>query len=389
MFGLAAATAMLAAVSHVAVAAEFIAPQNDSGSVVIGAGETHRNVYTAGQSVTINTGVEGDLFAAGSSVLVNGAADDINVAGGDININAGARGDIRVMGGTAVINGQVGGDVIIAGGTVRLVDTASIAGDLVVAGGEVIVDAPVAGKVKIAGGKVRLNSKLGGEVKIRAEELVIGSRADIANKISYKGQKDAQLEDGNKINGIDFEKVEKRSGPAKHFARIATIGFVMKLLAGIAAAILLMKLFPRTTENTVAHIQSHPWSNLGIGFLGMIIIPICALILLVTFVGYYIAALAFFGYILVLLIACVAASIFIGALAIKLLTKKPNLVVDWQAIVIGVVVVGILRFIPVIGWLAVAIVSMMAFGALLRMIKNRIDQEQGSGEAAPQLPLNN
>jgi hypothetical protein len=112
-----------------------------------------------------------------------------------------------------------------------------------------------------------------------------------------------------------------------------------------------------------------PWGNLGFGFLALIAFPIAIFFLFVVLVGYYVALIGLMVYILCILLASLLAAMFVGAWLVKMLTKRPDLVIDWQAVVIGVVVLRLITIIPVVGWIACAILFLMSFGALLRTLR--------------------
>lgn len=387
--------ALLAIAVPSVFAAEFIAPDKDSGNVTLSNSETHKNVYIAGGTIFINSNITGDLYGAGGTVTVEGTVEqDAVLAGGTITLNGQVGGDVRVAGGNITINTPIGGDILIAGGTVHLTEKASVAGDLVVTGGELTIDAPVTGAVKIDGGTVRINSSLAGKVSVLASRsFTVGSKAVIPSAITYKGVTEPVVQDGAQISKIDYQKIETHRGgrAGRMLAGLFTIVFVLKVVALILAGILLMKLFPRTSREAVLSMQRGMWTNLGIGFLALIVGPIAFFILLVIFLGFYIAMLLLFTWLIMLLVAILVASMFVGGWIIKVLTKKGEMRYDWQSLVIGVVVIGILFIVPIIGGLISIILLLMAFGGIIRQFHSRIKSEQhgGGGQVLSDYQSNN
>lgn len=367
---------------HTVGAAEFIAPQGDAQNITLSKGETHKNVYIAGGSVFINSDTVGDLYAAGGTVIVEGAVEqDLVVAGGTVTLNGTVGGDVRVAGGNIIINGPVGGDVLVAGGTVHLTEKASVLGDLAVGSGDLIVDAPVTGTVKIGGGVVTLNSNMPGAVSVMSSEtLTIGSKAVIPNSITHKGISEATVQEGAQIGTINFEMVQNqgKGHVGGMIATLFTITFVIKIIALVLAGLLLMKLFPHTSRESVEYMQRGMWANLGIGFLALIVGPIAFFILLISFFGMYIAFLLLFTWLTMLLLAALVASVFVGAWIVKILTKKGEMKYDWQSLLIGVVALGILMLVPVVGGLIFFILMLMAFGGIIRQFYGRIKNEQST-----------
>ncbi len=359
-------------------AAEFIAPSDDDNSKVkTSSTEVHRNLYTAGGSVTISGETKGDLYAAGGTLTIEGPVEqDVVVAGGTVNILGNVGGDVRVFAGTVIISGTVGGDLLGFGGTITTSEKSTIAGDVVVGSGDITIDGPVGGMLMASGGTVTINNKVAGTVKIQcSEQLTFGSKAEVAGAITYYGKKEAIVKDGAKVSSIDYKpyKDGRKDGAArKGMAGLIGFGFAIKLLAWIISGMLLIGLFKTKTQSVVDLINKEPGKNLGIGFLVLIVGPIGGLLVLITLVGYYVALLSFLAYLLFFGLSALLASIFIGAWLVKVLTKRPSLSADWQAVLVGVAIMAILALIPVFGWLIVAVLSIIALGALVRVLRSAL-----------------
>jgi hypothetical protein len=381
ILGLAAAGMMLMfVIAPSASAAEFIRPDSSGGTVTLSNGETHKNVYVAGGSVFINSNISGDLYAAAGTVIVEApVAGDVVILGGTLTINGAVSGDVRILGGDVTINNAVGGDVVMATGTLHLTEKSTVGGDLMAVGGTFDLDGPVTGQVKINGGDVRLNSVIAGNADITASNsLTLDSKANVPNTLLYHGANEAVHKDGSTVGNLDFQKIaENRGGRAGHFlAGLFTIVFVIKVIGLILAGLLLIKLFPRTSRAAVDSMHQHIWSNLGIGLVALIVGPILFVILLITFVGIYIALILLCAWLIVLWFAALVASIYVGAWIIMKLSKKNVMIYDWQALAIGVVAIGIISIIPVIGILVVLIFILMAFGGIIRQLHTKIKGEQ-------------
>ncbi len=361
-------------------AAEFISAPDDDGNVTLSSTESHRNAYVAGSSLFVNSPTTGDLYAAGRIVTIEGSVEqDLVLAAGDVNVNGPVGGDVRIVSGNVTVNNTVAGDLLVISGSLHLTEKSSIGGDVFVGGGDVIIDGPVKGTVKINGGKVTLNSAMTGQVKVTAgHSLTFGNKANIPTTVYYQGPKEAIYNEGAVVSGIDFKQyADKKEGRAGHIlASIFTIIFVIKAISLILAGLLLMKPFPRTARESVESMHRNIWTNLGLGAVGLIFLPIAAIILMITFVGFYIGILAGMLWVIMLLLSALVASIYVGAWIISKLTKKDGMVYDWQALVIGVIVIGLIMLIPFIGGLAFFILMLMAFGGLMRQFYSRIQSEQ-------------
>jgi hypothetical protein len=353
-------------------AADFAAPEKDGDGSITISGDQRKNLYTAGSEVTITAPITGDLFAAGGKVMVSADVEqDLVVAGGTVAINNKVGGDVRIGGGDVTISAPIGGDVIVAGGTVTILATSSVGGDVVIAGGRIKLEAPITGSVRAAGGDITINNTVGGKVWVQSDKsLTFGSNAKAAQAVVYKGKKEAVVAQGAEVPSIQFEKIERKPlAAAKAFIGGAIL---IKLLAMIIAAWLLAYFLPNRTRAIIHGVQNNTWMNLAVGFLGMVAIPVLIFVLFLTFVGYYAALIVLVWFVFAIMLTSLLTAIFVGAYVDRWLLKRPELVVDWQAVVIGVVVMTIISFIPVFGWIAGMVLMLIVFGALLRFLKQDI-----------------
>ncbi len=368
-------------------AADFMAPKedNEEGRISTNREDVYDNFYVVGGDVTVNSKTNGDLYAAGGWVSVeNTVEQDIVAAGGTVVVSEPVNGDVRVAGGKVTINAPVKGDVLAGAGTLIITDKGSVGGELRAAGGVVEVNGPVSKGVYIMGERVTVNSKIDGEVKVTAtEEMTFGTKAELAS-VSYLGKKAATLQDGAKVNTINFTELEKHNrdaGKRTGFLGFLLGGFIIKFFAVLIAGLIALRLFRGQLQALTSNMLVKPWHNLATGFITAIVAPVAMVVALIVIVGYYVAILAFMVYVLLMMVAGLLAAVFLGAWLVKVLTKKSGLVLDWRAIVIGIVVLMLLRFIPVVGWLICAIVFLMAFGALANHFRQYLKRSNSEGGA--------
>ncbi len=367
-----------------AQAAKFMGATKEDPNITVPAAETYNNLYLAGANVTVNSETKGDLFVAGGMVsLIGDVEEDLNIVGGSLTLSGKVGGDARVGGGNISVSSPIGGDLLLGGGNVALTANSSIGGDLVAGAGNLVVDSPVKGNVKIGGGSVTLNSKIEGDVNVVLDggkhnegTLIIGPDAEILGKIVYKGPKEAIIKEGAKINEIQYtptSAVSKSFG--KKLGFLLTIGFLIKLLAWIIAGLVFVKLMRKRILSVSQTVMQKPWSSLGLGLAGLVLTPVAVILLLVTVVGYYLAILLGIWYGLVLAVVALISSLVLGYWILKLLNKKSEKIKDWQAVVIGVVVFNLLKFIPILGWIVLLLLFLMTFGAMMLSIRERILQD--------------
>lgn len=347
-------------------AADFIKSDEGNGNVLIRSTETHHNAYVGGSSVTINGPITGDLYGAGADITVAAPVEqDAVLAASHIVINQTVGGDARLAGAQISVNAEIKGDVLAAGSTVQLSDKATVGGDAILAGSSILVAAPVMGSLKATGASVTIDSKITGSVDVYARELTFGSNAEVAGKINFHGSKPATIKDGAKVDGaaIVFTQTQKRGHGLSKFW---TIALLIKFLALMITLFIFNAIWRGRIQRISREMAARPWSSLGIGFVALIVIPVISIVLFATLVGFYLALFALLWYALILCLSVLLASAFLGSWIIKMLTKRPALVVDWQAIVIGVVVMLLVALIPIVGPIIYLALILIAFGTLVR-----------------------
>ncbi len=366
--------------SSTALAAEFIAPtKDDDPNITLSASQTFRNLYVAGANVTINSAVKGDLSVAGGMVSVIGDIEgDLNLAGGSVSLSGKVGGDSRIAGGNLTISSSIGGDLLLAGGNVSISEKSSIGGDLVIGGGNIVLDAPVKGNVRAGAGNLTINSKIEGNVLVystgrRKSEgnLIFGPKAEIAGKIIHKGPKPATVKEGAVISEIEYTKRVGQRSDGKFFAGIVNLALLIKILAWLFVAIILIKYRRNDLQKVALSIKEKPWENLGLGFVGLVAVPVIILLLLATLVGYYAAGFLVIWFVLMLMFAFLTGAIFFGAWLMKLITKAQEFIFSWKTALLGIVSLAVFKFVPVFGWLVYAVIFLMALGALLRLAKEK------------------
>ncbi|MEK7584101.1 MAG: hypothetical protein AAB490_02570 [Patescibacteria group bacterium] len=354
-----------------AFAAQFVVPTGQSSAVVIAEGE-YSDLYTAGGTVTVTRPIQGDLFAAGGEVGIHGSVgQDLFAAGGSLNVIAAVTGDAHLAGGSLTFLAPVGEDLLAAGGTIVVSPAATIGGDLRLAGGNIVVQGSVFGVTNIYGEEVYINSALGGPVSIVAKKLTFGPQSNIPATVYYKGPREAVVEDGAAVPNIQFTLQEFEKKPT-HAPAFFAAGFFIMLLATLIAALLLLKFFGNTVRTVVTTAYGKPWASLGLGFVGLIVAPVAVIILLATVVGLYLAMLLVMWFVLAMLLTGLLSAIFTGALLFKWIQKTPDLQFSWWSVAAGVIVIGVLKLIPVIGWLLVLVIFLMVFGSVLQTLKAQI-----------------
>lgn len=371
------AMALLLVLTTSVQAAELMAPRDEKeANLNISATEVHRNLYVAAPNLSVNGKTEGDLVSAGGTVTLEGQVeDDLLLAGGNLFVNGPIGGDARIAGGNINVSSKIGGDLVVAGGNVILSERSEVGGDLIVAGGSVVINAPIKGSVRFVGGELTLNSKVDRDVNVRAtSRLVVDSKAEIVGKLSYKSPDQAVIKQGAKLNAVSYVPMAKQDNRAK-LAGFFTAALVIKLLAWMLGAWILLVLRRNKLEKVLSSVRAQPWESLGFGFLALVGWPVATLVIALTIVGYYVALVLGLSYILMLLAAGLMSALFVGFWAMEYLAKGEKHVPSWQVAVLGVLIWQLLALVPLVGWVIKAAIFVMALGALFKYVKGELKEK--------------
>ena len=223
-----------------AMAADFATATGKDANVLVGASETHKNLYAVGGNVTVNGNTTGDLTAAGGSVTVSGDVEkDLLLAGGTLNLSGTIGANAKIAGGNIFITGPVKGDLAVAGGNINLTGKSSVDGDLLAAGGSITIDAPVKGNVKIAGGNVIINSKIDGSLDVKSGSLSFGSSLLILQQCRRghnKGPLSARGPCYIGRFGTVMRQIWRRSMNSNRVQQAAQIGYFQRVRCAIRCA---------------------------------------------------------------------------------------------------------------------------------------------------------
>ncbi len=302
-------------------AANFRADTNIAQSEMISG-----NTYITGSAPVIAGNIEGDLTGAGGTVVMTGnISQDGLIAGGNINITGAFKVDLRVLGVNIFFDGNVGGELMAAGGNVTIGPNAVINGDLIIYAGKVVIN-PAA--------------------------KILGKR-NVQSSEEY-------------AQGMDKESNINRMTQFLQTAFL--ISQLIAILSLLLAASVFFGVFPSVTNMLVTKAleKSAIWKNIGLGFLMFLVLPIAAILCLISGIGWMIGLILILAFIIYLMAASIMAGVVFGGW-LYMVTKKPKKIqVKWFALIAGVILLHIISIVPFIGWIAAYIFILLTWGAIAR-----------------------
>ena len=339
----------------------------------------NHDYFAAGDTVVVSGTVNGDAFVAGGTVIVDGVINgDLLAAGGTIQVLGTIKNNIRAVGGTITVNSRVGGNVTLGGGNVSIADTAVIAGSVVAGAGNLEIFAPIGKGMTIGGGNILIGNKVAGDVVAGTQQLTLLKGASIKGTLSYWSNEDARVIEGATVTGgltkhalpkTDFrtEQMKTVAEQKSAMAAKAAVGFtvlfaIMTFIFLFVMGLVLFHMFPNFTTKTEDLLHKNFWPSLGKGLIVVIVLPVVAFVLLFTFIGIPISLFIFFIMGILYILADLFASLFIGEKVFMVFKRKPARA--WQLLV-GLVLLTLVLFIPVVGWIVKTGLILAATGAFV------------------------
>ncbi len=359
------------------------------GDAVLLSNPSTDDVYAAGGSVNVKSAVTGDVYAAGGEITINQAiSQDLVAAGGTLTILNTVGDDARLAGGTITVNSPVTDDLVIAGGNITI--NANVGGDLVIAGGQVVVNGNVGGSVKISAGSVTLNGIFTGPLEIKGGDLNLNGTYNGAGR--FVASKTLAVQNGTVFNApieyyqptgqMNFTSYLKNNATATYQASLApqektkdwggvaaaAMGWfaVVTLISAMLVMGLLIGLGGSFVGQIADDLKKHFWLRSAGGLIYFIVLPVLSLILMITLIGLPLGLLSLAAFIFSLMFAKMVAAVILAAWLVRQTKKNWTGWRLWLVAVAIYIVLRILGYIPIIGWLATALVVCAVFGAALQ-----------------------
>jgi len=345
-----------------------------SGKNVIISENVEGNLFTAGNVVIIDATVNGDVFVAGNSITVKGTINgDVFAAGSSIEITGTVNGSIRAVGADIQITGKISRNILAAANNLIIANNATVSGSITCAAASLVLQGPIGKEIDAAASDAVIGNSVGGDVnmvlngKNNQSQLTILGSAKISGNLNYKSPSQADIQSGATISGkTNYTPIPASPNRGAHnvLARMGWFVSIFGFLALFLAGLVLIYVFPKITERIYQMMKTKAWSDLGMGVVGFIVIPVIGLILMILVIT---IPLIFASWALFFIAVFFAKDMLaIGAgkwLAERFHWKLSNIL----CLLIGLVIMFLIGLIPFIGAIAVFLGVLWAFGAVLRV----------------------
>jgi hypothetical protein len=269
-----------------------------------------------------------------------------------------------VFGGQFILqeNEVLAGDLVVFGGTAELRQGSKVQGNIAFFGGDLTCSGNVAGDVVGFGGKITLQRS----AQVDGDVLLYGS--------AY------QQEEGARVAGqvLQFEALRPFAAVYPFRFELPNLdwlargwtrwsGFLFRVFAWSALAILCGLLFPKVLERIANAVRSQAFISWIVGLVSVVVVSVGIILLAITLI---LSPIAFLGFLLAVLgwfFGILAVGLETGRRVAEVLGQTWSLPITAGAgtFLLVFVINGISALVPCVGWIVPFSVGLIGFGAVI------------------------
>lgn len=326
---------------------EEVTTMDTAGNVLTTSAENipsaSRDLYWVGEDlVTDSLNIGNNAFMLGKTLTITDSE---------------ANGSYYAAGQTIAFNGiRANGNIFLAGQNIS-VDSESVTGGFY-AVAENIGFSGECEYIAAAAKSITIDGVVHGDVSVAADSITVGSNAVIEGKLDVSGSTEPIIAEGAQVNTVNYEQsaVEETAEPAAPAKKgFDFVGLLKGVLGAVVTAALLCLLKNSALKGALEMGEHQAVKMVLFGLLALIVIPIAALILLITGIGGQAGALLLLAEIMI----CIAAIPFTGAVLGRLSFPQMN---GWLSALIGAAVLALVTKVPYVGGILTFLAGCFAMG---------------------------
>ena len=312
-------------------------------------GEQDASVFLAGSEPVNNAKIKGILFSAGNTVSAGGECEYAFIAGNNVALNGDCSRDAFIAGNQVGISGNVARDLYAAGNILNI--RSKIGRDIFAGGKSISLGGEIGGNVYLNADQIQLadDLQIEGTLRYNASANVTGPKELISGADVYN---DTPVENDSAVS----VSVDAKPSP---LSKLKSVVFgVVGLLLISYFLLWLTPLWEKLDRDYYGADFGKYAAAFGIGFAVLIVVPIAAILLMITGFGLRPAFVLLFVYIAALIASPVFAGFFLGGILWRNVFRMSRNY--WAELPIGILAMRLLRLLPFVSF-AVGLVS-VAFG---------------------------
>jgi len=337
------------------------------------------DLFATGGEVRLADEIYGDAIAAGGSVTLDSTVrGDAVIAGGQLALRGTVDEDLYATGGEIRLSGHIAGTTRLAGGQIDLDRDSVIDGGVSLAGGRVGVDGRLGQYLQIAAGSARIDGQIAGDVEVAGGELSVGPGAEIEGSLTFRGPEPPTVAAGAQIRGGVKHIEEKHDG--RVLRRMLGTFALVWLVGWIVVGCVLLAVWPGFTRSVTDAATRRFGVSLLTGLLILVVVPVLAVLLMITLIGFPLGLLLLCLYLVMLPLGYLASAAAIGDWLLPRMRKGAAIATRHRVLMLLGVLIAlfVVTRIPFVGGIVGLLVILTGMGSLLLAAAGRYGADGGA-----------
>jgi len=334
------------------------------------------NYINAAETINLEGSINGDVIVAGNAITINGpVAGDVIAVGRTVIIKGPIGGSVRVLADFLEIDNTVEHNVWFLAKSLNMPDSAQVGWDVNGSAGTLNIKGKVNGGITVNGNEIIIGNAVGKNVDVTLNSngnLILLPQAKIAGNLNYEANTDSQLtkQNGAEVIGQTSRQVGKDLSTDWRSWATYAFSLLVSFFSLLVVGLVLITLVPKIVLNIKAEMMSRPWPNIlrGIGY--AIVVPILAVVLMFTIIGFPLGLILIPLYLVALYLTKIFAAFTVGLYLLNYSAKgkKYGGSLIWP-LALGLTLIIILGAIPFLGMLIKLALTFWALGAIVAVKK--------------------
>ena len=332
--------------------------------------------YAAGQQITVDTPLPGDLICAGRSVFINQPVQgDVICAAENIIIKANIGGSVRLIASQVNLDSPIEGNAMLFGSDLVIGERSEIKGETLVASQFLDSRGRYGQAFHGAAVQAKLYGDYAGIVNLTIADsgnsqavLQVNQGAKLANGLTYRSKLSAQIDSAAEIKGEVIKKDLPIAGRAdKKEAAVNWLwSKLLYLFMLLITGVIIISLWPQASREIVEAANQRPAKLMLMGLLVLIIAPLLLILMAITIIGIPAALILLALWLILLYVAKLVVGYWLGR---RFWPRAQNNIWPFLAGTTGLFIVSCF---PLLGWLVAVLATWWGAGAIWQWIKQPI-----------------
>ena len=332
-------------------------------SLAVRGGEVREgDLYAADAEVRILGRLAGDLVAVGDMVLVDGQVDgDMFALGWTIDLLGPIGDSTRVVGDQVIANTTIDGDLLAAAYRLLILESAVIRGGVAAAAGTLEIEGTIEKDLRAVAGEIVLRGAVLGDANVTADRIDIAPGSRIDGDLDYRTRVPLTPEAAARVAGSVRYKEPSAEDDDGVVGSLIFWGW--QTGAALLAGMLAVALSRRVVQNLVSAITRETTLGGLLGFGAFLIVPVGAVVVMMTVVGLPIGTIAVLLFGAALYLAKLPIAVWAGE---QLLARAGcRDASPYAAMAVGILALYLLFEIPWLGGLFWLAATWLGLGAMV------------------------